>query len=424
MSADRVPTGRRLLLVAAVVALALGLWFKAPLVRLLTPGETLTVELARDYKLAADRSTVKLAGVPVGVVAGISGDGPVQVRLHLHPGTLALLGDAPSAQVRPTTVLGGSYYVALVPGGDPARRTDRVPVARTRTPVELDLLLSAIGPDAQTSAQDAARLLHGALRDGGADGLGRVLDAAPATLDPAADVLGAVPTGDLAALVTDLHALADAATARDGQLAGIVDGLATTSGALAHGAGPLADTVAGLPETLDTTRAGADAARATLGRLATTAAALGPTADALDPALASLDPALRELRPVLAQLRPLLGDARPVVEGLGPVADHASDVLDDLRGPVLDRVDGPILGSLNTPWHGAGPKYPQSRGAEHPFYEEIGYLATSLDGGIKTYDGNGSMISFQVGIGTSTLRGAPGEEIVARLSELVTGAGR
>lgn len=426
--ADRAATRRGLLYVAVLGLLAVALLYKAPLLRVLTPGDPLTVEFSRDYKLDPDHSDVKLAGVPVGTVAGVSDDGAgtVEVELDLDRGVLARLGSSPGAEIRPTTVLGGTYYVSLVPGGGPGEPARRIPVERTRTPVELDLLLSAIPPDAQGSLRAASGLLDRSLRAGAGEALGGVLDVAPGTLEPAAAVLDAArgtrPDTDLATLVTDVRSAAAVATARGGQLESVVDSLAATSATLADRRGPLAATVADLPETLRTTRTGADDVRATLDRLAGTAADLRPTAVELDPLLARLGPALTRLRPLLAELRPVLADARPLVRALGPLAGTASTVLDDVRGPVLDRLNGPIIGSLNDEWRGLGPKYEGSGGVGHPFHEEIGYLATTINGGIKTYDGNGSLVSFQIGLAPSSLVNEPGgldmlEQALARLGE-------
>ncbi|MDT7636272.1 MAG: phospholipid/cholesterol/gamma-HCH transport system substrate-binding protein, partial [Pseudonocardiales bacterium] len=107
----------------AIAGLATFLLFdKSAILTALSPGETLTVQLARDYKVEPYASVVKIAGTKVGVVQSVESgtaepsDAPVRMQLKLHNGTRALLGTDPSAEIRPTTVLGGTYYVQLYPG--------------------------------------------------------------------------------------------------------------------------------------------------------------------------------------------------------------------------------------------------------------------------------------------------------------------
>ena len=64
----------------------------------------------------------------------------------------AKLGTAPTATIRPTTLLGGNYFVDLKPGGDPGEFHDVIPVAHTTLPVELDKLLDLSNEEVRTVA--------------------------------------------------------------------------------------------------------------------------------------------------------------------------------------------------------------------------------------------------------------------------------
>ncbi|MEJ2889864.1 MlaD family protein [Actinomycetospora aeridis] len=418
------PVRAGLLLVVVVVAVFGLVFAKTSLVTTLRPGDELVLETAGDYKLEADRSEVKIAGTPVGVVADVEqiGPGRVDITLKLDPGAAEKLGTAPRADIRPTTVLGGTYYVALVAGGGPGEpEGGRIPTERTTTPVELDAVLAAIPPDAQRSLQRTFGLLDDTLRPG-REPIRDLLATAPRTLVPAGQALDALrgerPDTDLAALVTDFDSTARVLSARDGQLAEVLESFGATANVLARESRPVADTVATMPETLRAVHRGADDLSGTLDRIPPTAEDIHPAVRELDPLLADLDPALVDTRALLAQLRPALDDARPLVEDLVPTTRTGSRVLDDVADPVFERVNGPILGALNAPFEGQGPKYPGGGGTGQPLYAELGYALTNLNGTIKTYDGNAGMISFQPGLGTASLLNAPGglDGLLERLS--------
>jgi phospholipid/cholesterol/gamma-HCH transport system substrate-binding protein len=241
----------------------------------------------------------------------------------------------------------------------------------------------------------------------GAGPLRELLRTAPDTLAPAAQVLDAArgvrPDTDLSVLVSDLDRSARVLSGRDGQLGGIVDSLAITAAVLARESGPLRDAVAMLPDTLSAAHRGADDLSSILDRVPPTAEAIMPAVAQLNPLMRRLDPALAETRALLDQARPLIADARPVVERLVPASRVGIDVLEDVRGRVLERVDRPILGAVLSGFRGQAPKYPGGTSHGHPLYQELGYMVSNLDGAIKAYDNNGSMISFQPGFGTSSL---------------------
>jgi phospholipid/cholesterol/gamma-HCH transport system substrate-binding protein len=402
------------------------LFQKSAILTALRPGVVVVAEFSRQYKLEANHSAVKLAGTPVGVVSAIepTNHGTVAVSLKIDTSALFKIGTEPVAEIRPTTVLGGVYYVALTAGGGTGEFTDRtIPVQRTRVSVELDTLLRAVPPRDQVSLQKTTGHLDDALRAGTGNALRDLARDAPDALAPTGVVLDAArgtrPDTDLAGLVTDLNRLAEVVTRRDGQLGSIVDSVATASDALAAQSRPLADTVATLPKTLELTRTGAQDLSGTLDRLTTTAESIRPAIQELDPLLEKIDPTLAEARPVVSDLGPLLAQAQPMVEELVPTARTGTHILDDVRGPVLDRINGPISNTIMSEWHGAGPKYPQG-GNGNKFYEELGYMATHWNNAAKFYDQNGRDVRIQLGAGTSTPANTPGglDALLVQLSEL------
>jgi phospholipid/cholesterol/gamma-HCH transport system substrate-binding protein len=402
-------TGAIILLV--VVATLLAVYQKERIGTALSSGDEVKAEFARDYHLIPNKSDVKVAGVVVGTVTDVSkGDhGRAVVSMKVRGDTKDKLGRAPSAIIRPTTLLGGNYYVQLTPGGSRGRYDGTpIPAARTSTPVELDQILAAIPKPARQSIQNATRLTDQTLSAGAGTKAGNVLEHAPGTLAPADAVLsglrGTRPDQDLWTLVPDLDSAAAVMTRQDGQLGHIVDSLRDVSATLAVSRQPLADSIASLPETLTVTRSGLGSLHGTLDRLNSTATKARPAARELGPLLAKTDPVVRQARPLVADLRPLLHDTRPTVDQLVPTARQGTATLDNVRGPVLDRVNGPITKTVLSPWKGTGP-YKGDGGNGHLFYQEVGYLAAHT-ANLSQYGGqNGRMLGLGLGVGVSTAGG-------------------
>jgi phospholipid/cholesterol/gamma-HCH transport system substrate-binding protein len=381
----------------------------------LSSGEGLRAEFSQAYKLVPYQSVVKLAGVEVGTVTGTrrTDSNHAVVTMKLDDGTRDKLGTTPSANVRPTLVLGGTYYVELVRGGKDGSVAENstIPVERTHVPVELDKVLSAITPDATEAVHGTVRSLDRTFDKRGRQQVQRFLSTAPRTLDPAADVLaglrGTNPETDLTRLVVGLRNTAAALTRQKGQFGSIIDDLETTSRTLAAARVPLAQTVAEGPQTMRVTKAGLADLDSTLDRLRTTADSFRPAARALDPLLAELGPVLKSARPVIADARVVARDARPLVQDLVPTAQNAMGVLGDVRGPVLGRLNGPMKKAVLSPWHGTG--LYEGGGNDHKLYEETGYLLSDTADVFKFHDKNGAMGRLMAGIGLSTPGGIVGK---------------
>jgi phospholipid/cholesterol/gamma-HCH transport system substrate-binding protein len=411
--ASRARTLRIGLVILAVFAAAvIAIFSKPAIVTGLRPGETVELEFARDYKVEPYLTAVKVAGSRVGVVSDVDGidGGGVRLSLKLDNGTREILGTEPTAEIRPTTVLGGKYYVSLTPGGERGTfQADGIPRERTRTPVELDSVMAAIPPAAQKGLQGMTERLDSTFEAGAGNSLATLLESAPGTLQPAGVTLealrGSRPDTDLLRAVSDLNRTAEVLIATPGQLRSVVDSLAGTSKVLGDNAGPVTETISTLPDVLRATRAGSAKLAFTLDKVTDTAADARPAVRELDPLLRELDPALAELRPVLTDLRPLLEDAQPLVEQLTPTVAQGTSVLHDVHGPVLDRVNGPITEQLLTEWHGEAPKYPNGGGTGNKFYEELGYMFAHINNAVQNFDATAHLLPFQPGAGTSSVTG-------------------
>lgn len=377
----------------------------------LRPGDLVRVQFAQDYHLQPFVSQVKIGGVPVGVVSSVSrtGGGSALVELKVDDGVTDKLGAAPSAALRPTTLLGGKYYVELVPGGGRANFAGTIPVERTKIPVELQQLADALQPDAVKGIRSATQNLDDALRGGGKSAIEHLLADAPDTLDATTPVLqglqGADPPTDLTNVVHGFESTSRVLTENPGQLDSIVRNLQQVTSTLDNRRTDIATAIPDLPRTLDNADHGLARLGVTLGKLRDTADPARPVARELDAFLEHADPVLARTRPLLTDVRGLLTDAEPLIEQLVPAAQGTTKVFDDVRGPVLDRVNGPITNVVLSPFKGTG-IYAGS-GSDQPLYKEVGYMFATMDRASSLTDPNGVAVGLQPGFGGGSIQGTP-----------------
>ncbi|WP_445188707.1 MlaD family protein [Pseudonocardia sp. Cha107L01] len=373
-------------------------------------GNTIKAEFPHGYKLQSYQSKVKIADVVVGTVTSSepTDRDTAMVSMKLDSGTLDKLGEAPAAAITATTLLGGTYYVELIPGGTGRFNDTLIPLDRSKTPVELGDVLTAFTPDALKAVPGTIGQFDATLKQGGSAAIRDLLADAPSTLAPAGEVLAAFrgtrPDNDLTEVVSGLRNTAAGMLKNEGQLGYLFQDLRRSTGALAAGSRPFADSVRTSPETLRATRAGLSDLRGTLHRLTTTSDSLRPTARQLGSLLDKADPVLDRARPVVSDLRDVLEDARPMVDQLNPTADSATDVLDNIQGPVLDRVKGPIADMVLNSWQGTGVY--KGGGSPNKFYEELGYLGVNGALAWQTHDGNGAQGRLAAGGGAQSVGGA------------------
>lgn len=408
----RSPKAVGLTVLAGLLVFALYSFNQQEVLTRLSSGQDLKADFVRDYQIVPFSTVVKMAGVQVGMVTGTSqsaGDHTV-VDMKLTGGTLEKLGTAPRALVRPTTLLGGKYYVELIrdgqEGAPPSGST--IPLTRTGVPVELDKVLSTVTPpQASQGIRRTIGSLAATLDTHGRAQVQSFVDKAPAALEPAATVLGALqgdqPSSDLTNLVGGLQSTARALTQEQGQVAAIIDGLDRTASALDGARLPLAQAFAQGASTLTTTQTGLAALSPALDRLTTTARSFEPSATQLGGVLAALDPVAKEARPVIAAARAVAADARPLVQDAVPTVANANTILNDVRGPVLNRVNGPIMSAVMSPWHGTGDY--AGGGNDHPLYKETGYLLANIADVFKFHDHNQQMGRLMAGVSLKTAGG-------------------
>ncbi|GAA5163272.1 hypothetical protein GCM10023321_49890 [Pseudonocardia eucalypti] len=405
--------------VGMILATVLALWgvyHKEQIATTLSFGDTITARFDRPYKLRPYRNDVKVAGVQVGTVKSEEYDeqsGTSVVTMKVGSGVLDKLGRAPSAHIRPTLILGGNYYVDLVPGGGPGRFDgEEIPLERTSIPVELDRVLSSLNQSARDGFQGMTAKFEETLRTGSREALRTLLQDAPGTLRPAGNVFeglqGTQPDKDFTNIVSGFDNAARAFSRTDGQVDRILTSLNRTSGALAGGGPELAQAARISADMLRTTRAGLIDLQPTLTKLTDTAPAFRDSAKALGPAFETLDPVLGDTRDMVADLRPLMSDLRPAVDDLVPTTDRLTGSFDDLSGDALNRVNGPLLDALTSQWHGTKP-YPNGGANNNEWYKELGYLFSHLNNTFSTFDRNGAFARLTAGIPSSNTLGGSTE---------------
>ncbi len=398
----------RIFVAVAAVSGAL-LFQKAQLAAMLRPGDTVQIQFSEAHRLRTSVSDVKMSGVDIGVVRSVEDeDGVTTVTVKVDDDTRKAMGTAPSARVRPTTLLGGNYYVEIVPGGRRGEFEGTIPVERTELPVELDGVASAFPADARTGVRSSTKALDSTLDEGGTRALREILESAPGTLRSTDDVLralqGTSPRTDLADLVRGGENASTVLSSENARLGDTVDALATTARVLEARRHDVAEAARTMPASLDETATLLDSLEGVLASLEATADPARPSVRELARLLDHADPVLGRARPVVRDLRGVLRDARPLVTTLIPISRDLDATVDNVRGPVLDRVNGPIVDQLTSSWHGTG-EY-EGGGADRPLYKETGYMFANLTQA-NMMDENGSMVSFLPGMGPGSLAGLP-----------------
>jgi phospholipid/cholesterol/gamma-HCH transport system substrate-binding protein len=400
--------GKIFVAVAAVAAVAL--FQKADLAAMLRSGETLEIQFAEAHRLRPSVSEVKIAGVGVGVVRSVEreDDGTTTVSVKVDDDVIDTMGSAPSARIRPATLLGGNYYVEIVPGGRRGDFSGTIPLERTSLPVELDGVARAFPTPSREGAQASTKALDKTLGRGGSKSLRALLRSAPQTLADTDDVLrglqGTRPHLDLRNLVSGVESSSRVFSDQNARLGRMVDDLATTAELLEGRRTELAEVAATMPGSLDETSRLLDRLDGVLDSLESTAEPARPSVRELAQVLEDADPVLARARPIVRDLRGVLDDARPLMSQLVPISSDFSQTVANVRGPVLDRVNGPIIDQVLSPWHGTG-EY-AGGGADRPLYKELGYMFANLSAA-NMMDANGGMISFLPGAGAGSLSGLP-----------------
>ena len=385
---------------AVLMGGAAGLLFlKTPIQVALRSGDEVKVQLGRDYKIHPDLTKVKIAGVPVGVVTNVRRTSSgAEMTLKVDKNVRRTLGSAPSAAVRPTTILGGNYYVELTPGGDrDVALSSVIPASRTTVPVELDAVTGMFDGNARNAIRSDVKTIDSTFNGPATQQLHSFVTDSPDALQSSSKLLaalaGTAPSTDLTRAVTGFESTTRQLDSEQQDFRSAISGFASFSKTLDARKGSISQTVVAAPAALRNAREGLTALSGLLDQVTTTARSAGPSVTALSSLLQNGKADLDTLRPVVHDLRPLLVDLDPTVSSAVPFATHAQQVINDVKSPVITRISGPLIGTLVNPVHGQGSPLT---------YQQIAYMFTLLNLNSMTTDHNGAMINFQPGVGPDT----------------------
>jgi phospholipid/cholesterol/gamma-HCH transport system substrate-binding protein len=284
---------------------------------------------------------VQVAGAPVGKVTAIdlTSDGQADVTLKITDGGYVPLRRGTKAIVRQASLSGvANRYVDLqLPDGTQTQKIDSggvIDEANTTTAVDLDQLFNTFDPKTR-------KALSGVIRGYSTSygGRGPAANAGFHYLNPslaASSRLFRELNYDTPMfrrfVVASSKLVTDVASRRD-DLAGLVDNLATTTGAIGRKKEALADAIAQLPPFMRSANSTFVNLRATL--------------DDLKPLVDESKPVAPKLRRLLAELRPLTRDARPTLRDLSRLIRTKganNDLIEATQSavPVRDIGVGPV----------------------------------------------------------------------------------
>jgi phospholipid/cholesterol/gamma-HCH transport system substrate-binding protein len=283
---------------------------------------------------------VQVAGVPVGKIQGIdlTPDGQADVRMKITDAGYRPLRRGTRAIVRQASLSGvANRYIDLqLPAADHQQTIPTggvIDQSDTTTAVDLDQLFNTFDPKTR-------KALSGVIRGYASSyaGKGAEANAGWAYLNPslaASSRLFKALDSDTPALkrfISQSSQLVGDLAARRSDLAGLVDHLATTTGALGRQKQALSTAIGDLPDFMR--------------RADTTFVNLRATLDDLAPLVDESKPVAKKLRPFFAELRPLARDARPTLRDLSALvrSPGASNDLIELTKssvPLRDAAVGP-----------------------------------------------------------------------------------
>lgn len=283
---------------------------------------------------------VRIAGVPVGHVTGVSlGNGGPVLTAEVDEARGPLYRNA-RLELRPKTPL-QDMYLDVVTRGTPRAGTledgETLRSAQTTTSVAIGDVVNIFDAAVRPRVRASIDALGAGLGDHGADLRQALVQLAP-FLDAARNLTQTVAQRrqQTRALVHNLGLMTSELARRDAQVSRLVRGGAQTLGGLAAVEQPLSATLRELP--------------ATLAEMPSSFRALSTAAGKLDPAVAAVMPAARALDPALASLR-----------SLSPVARTALTALDRPlpRVTALLRAATPAATSLGRALRTLGPQIPR-----------------------------------------------------------------
>ena len=373
--------------------------------------------------LLAPSSPVRIGGVDVGKVVSTGryqNTNLALVTMQIDTAGQPIHSDA-TIWIRPRLFLEGNFYVQLSPGTPGAAQLPdggTIPIQQTRTPVQVDQLLSALSADTRRELQRALQ------------GFGEALDTKPTAaeasrLDPAvrgltgAEAINQTFNTSVPSL-RDSARVSEALTGPGGnQLARVISGFGRASAGLARADGQLTSLISDFDRTMQATAAQQQGLRQTVSLLGPTATNANTAFNALDRAfpateqfsnqlatgLPQLPATIAAAYPWLAQAKPLLSEAelRGLLAQLAPASGELAKLTHAERQflPAIDAFNRCIT-RVFIPTGNLVVKDGQlSSGV--PNYQEFWYAMTGQAAESQGADGNGNLLRIGAAGGPYTV---------------------
>ncbi|MDX6536060.1 MAG: phospholipid/cholesterol/gamma-HCH transport system substrate-binding protein [Gaiellales bacterium] len=287
-------------------------------------------------------SPVRIAGVNVGKVTKVEhlsgGREAAVVSMRIDKKGLPIHKDAVML-IRPRIFLEGNFFVDIRPGS-PSSPTigdgDTIPINQTKTPVQLDQILTAL----QSDTRDDLKLLLNELSTGlsgqGGKGYNRSIKYwEPAYRDSAivADAQRGILEHDLSNYIKNAGATADALDRFPQQLKSLITDFNTTAHAFAIEDQPLEQAIKELPRTLQAGMPALQALNRSFPPLRRFIKDFRPGVRSSGPALDASLPFVRQLRGLVqpSELRGLSSDLRPTVPALARLNEASIPLYEQTR---------------------------------------------------------------------------------------------
>ncbi len=336
---------------------------------------------------------VRIAGVDVGKVTRIAhaedGAQAAVVTMRIERKGLPIHRDA-TLKIRPRIFLEGNFFVDVQPGSASAPRLrdgDRIPLAQTAAPVQLDQVLSALQAPTRRDLQGILKELSTGFDHGGARALNRSIPFwAPAYRDTSivTDALRGTEDHDLSRFIRDEGQVAQMLDGHVTQLKALIVDFDTTAATLAAHDRELSAAVAELPRTLGAAEPALRTLNAAFPPVRRLIRDARPAVRSTDPTLDAAVPLVRQVRGLVSEpeLRGLARDLRPVVPPLTALEKRTVPLLEQVRAASSCQNEVVLPWSHDTIADEAFP-------AQGPVYEEATKPLPGLAGESRSGDANG-----------------------------------
>jgi len=288
-------------------------------------------------------SFVRIAGVNVGKVTDVEpmGKGQSQgavVTMRIDDNGLPIHTDA-QAFIRPRIFLEGNFFVDLRPGTPSAPKLgdgDTISVQNTRSPVQLDQILTSLQANTRHNLQILLEEYSRALTPPGSTGYNASIPWWEPAYKNSAIVNQAtlgLKEGDLQGYIREAGTVAAALDANPAQLQSLITDFNTTAAAFSRSQSSLSQTVAELPRTLRAAQPALDALNRSFPAVRALVSDFRPAVRSSGPAIDASMPFIKQARKLISkpELRGLVADLVPTVPSLGALNDASVPLYNQVR---------------------------------------------------------------------------------------------